>query len=86
MSTLAYIPQPNHARRVTIANNVKAHLAHAHISAAEMGRRIGMAQSTMSRRTTGAEPFDVDELGAIADILGVTLVDLITGKLPVNDL
>ncbi|CAN7237984.1 helix-turn-helix transcriptional regulator [Microbacterium sp. LjRoot45] len=86
MSDIAFLPRPNVERRQTIAKNVKAHLGHAGISGAEMGRRIGMTQSKMSRRTTAAEPFDIDELGAIADELDITVVDLITGKLPSNDL
>ena len=65
--------------RVSVAASVRAHYAAAGLSASGLAREIGMSQSKMSRRTTAVEPFDIDELGQIASVLGVSLVELISG-------
>ena len=65
--------------RVRIASAVRAHYGAAGLSAAALAREIGMSQSKMSRRTTASEPFDIDELSAIARVIGVSIVDLISG-------
>lgn len=36
-----------------------------------------MKQSTLARRMTGETAFDLDDLEAIADVLGVTVVELL---------
>lgn len=66
--------------RVRVASSVRAHYAAAGFSASALAREIGMTQSKMSRRTTAAEPFDIDELSAIAQVLEVDLTDLISGQ------
>lgn len=69
--------------RVRVASSVRAHYAAAGFSASALAREIGMTQSKMSRRTTAAEPFDIDELSAIAHVLEIDITDLISGqKLP----
>jgi len=40
---------------------------------------MGMTQQALSRRLSGDVPFDVDELGRIADLLGVP-VTLLFGE------
>lgn len=73
--------------RVRVASAVRAHYAAAGFSASALAREVGMSQSKMSRRTTAAEPFDIDELSAIARALEVDLADLITGtNLPARPL
>ncbi|WP_193596122.1 helix-turn-helix domain-containing protein [Microbacterium sp. YJN-G] len=73
--------------RLRVASAVRAHFGAAGLSASAVAREIGITQSKMSRRTTGAEPFDIDELSAIARVLHVELVDLITGtNLPARPL
>ena len=66
--------------RVRVASSVRAHYAAAGFSASALAREIGMTQSKMSRRTTAAEPFDIDELSAIAHVLEVDITDLISGQ------
>lgn len=47
------------------------------MSGAELGRRAGIKQSSISRRITGEVAFDMDDLEAIADVLGVAVGDLL---------
>ncbi|WP_295105801.1 helix-turn-helix domain-containing protein [uncultured Microbacterium sp.] len=65
--------------RIAVATAVRAHYSAAGLSASALAREIGMSQSKMSRRTTFAEPFDIDELSAIASVLDISIVDLISG-------
>lgn len=75
------------ADRIRIASAVRAHYSAAGYSASALAREIGMTQSKMSRRTTGVEPFDVDELSAISHVLNIEITDLITGtNLPARPL
>lgn len=59
------------------AEEIRVLLARRRISAAELARRAGMKQSTLARRMTGEIAFDLDDLEAIADVLGVTILDLL---------
>lgn len=52
-------------------------LARQKMSGAELGRRAGIKQSSISRRLTGETAFDMDDLEAIADVLGVEVGDLL---------
>lgn len=67
--------------RQEVAASIRAFIARAGISQSAAGRAIGVKQSTFSRRTNGQEPFDVDELGALATYFGVSLVELISGQI-----
>jgi len=62
-----------------VAREVRAELGRQRISAAALGRKLGKSQSYWSRRINGAIPFNVDELRAIAQLLGVPLHQLIPG-------
>jgi len=79
MSNIIRIHQDHPEARNEVASSVNAFIARAGVSKSAVAREIGMAQSTFSRRTTGAEPFDVDELGLLAAYFEVSLVDLISG-------
>jgi hypothetical protein len=63
--------------RDEIAAAVRAHFAVRSLSDTAAARLINKSQSWMSRRTTGETPIDADELGLIADALGITYVDLV---------
>ena len=73
--------QEDTSTRYEVASAVNAFIARAGVSKSAVARAIGMAQSTFSRRTTGAEPFNIDELGALAHYFDVALVELITGDI-----
>lgn len=56
-----------------VAAEVRAELARQKVSQETLCQRIGMSQSTLSRRITGDYPFDTTELAKIAEALGVTV-------------
>jgi transcriptional regulator with XRE-family HTH domain len=63
--------------RERTAEEIRVLLARRRISAAELARRTGMKQSTLARRMTGETAFDLDDLELIAEVLGVTVFDLL---------
>lgn len=68
-------------RRTTerTAASIRAELARRQISYSQLGRELGWKRSTTWRRVTGAQPFDVDELAAVASYLGLPVSSLIDG-------
>lgn len=54
-----------------VAAEVRAELARQRVSQETFSQRIGMSQSTLSRRLTGEIPFDTTELARVAEALGV---------------
>ncbi len=78
MSTASVTQLPSQTRaRADIAASVRAHLAVRQMSDSELARRIGMTQSQVSRRTNARLPFTSDDLGRIADVLELSVVELI---------
>lgn len=55
----------------TVAERVRAELAVKRVTGAELARRMGVSHAYVSRRLNGHEPFDVAELGEIADLIEV---------------
>ena len=72
------IPMETHeALARQIADEVRAAMARAGISQRDLADRTGLPLVTLSRRLTGkGKPFDVGELALIADVLGLSLVEL----------
>lgn len=54
-----------------VGAEVRGLLAKHRISQTAAGQRLGLSQAAMSRRINGEIPFNVDELSALADLLGV---------------
>jgi transcriptional regulator with XRE-family HTH domain len=67
---------PRGRLREHVAEEIRVLLARKRISAAELARRTGIKQSTMSRRMTGETAFDMDDLEVIAEVLGVEVGEL----------
>jgi transcriptional regulator with XRE-family HTH domain len=63
-----------------IAAHVSAALSTARIAQRDAASRTGIPITTLSRRLTGNSPFTVTELDLIAQLLGVTVSDLIAGE------
>jgi transcriptional regulator with XRE-family HTH domain len=63
--------------RELVAGELRATLARKRISAAELARRLGWSQSYMARRIDGRNALDMDDLEGIAEILEVTIADLL---------
>ena len=55
-----------------VARRLRGLLAEHRISGSALARELGMTQSAMSRRLTGETPLSLDEITAIADVLGIT--------------
>lgn len=60
-----------------VAEEIGVLLIRRRIKAFELAAKVGLSQSAMSRRMVGDQPFDLDELAKIADVLGVTIADLL---------
>lgn len=55
----------------SVAGEVRAHLARARISGRQAALQLGWTQPYMSRRLTGDIAFDVNDLEALAGLIGV---------------
>lgn len=60
-----------------VAATVRAELARRRISQTAVSERLEMSQASVSRRLTGDTPWDINELAAIADLIGVPLALLV---------
>lgn len=61
----------NFTRGSVVADNARAEIARRRLRQAVIAERLGMTQQSLSRRLTGVVPFSVDELTALAGLLGV---------------
>ena len=59
-------------RTAQVAANIRAELARQRVSQRTLADELGMSPAALSNRLAGATPIDVNELGAIADALGVS--------------
>jgi transcriptional regulator with XRE-family HTH domain len=60
-----------------VAAEVRAQAARKRITGARLAAATDMGPMSMSRRITGRQAFDVDELAAVAAVLGVRVQDLL---------
>src|SRR6266516_3383849 len=63
--------------RVRVAEEVRVALARKRMSAAKLGRALGVSQTYVWRRLNGETAFDLDDLERIAAILGVEIASLL---------
>lgn len=67
-------------RRERIGVNIRrARLARARMKQTDLAQQVGVAQSTISRLERGQVDSTVTRLSRIADVLDVTLADLVRG-------
>ena len=59
--------------------NVRAEMARQGVTQMVLARKIGISQAAVSARLRGTTPFDINELTAIAAVLGVPLATLLDG-------
>lgn len=69
------MPTAPHSHRV--ARNVRAEMARAGKNQQDIASHLGISQQSVSRRMSGSTPFTIDELAAIAGLLGVRLTELV---------
>jgi transcriptional regulator with XRE-family HTH domain len=60
-----------------VASNVRAELARRRLSQQALAAALGVSQTHVSRRLVGKVAFDVEELHAVADFLGLRVAALL---------
>lgn len=66
-----------HHSAVVIAN-IGAEIGRRRITQKKLGEMVGMSPAAISERQRGQTKWSIDELGAVADALGVPLAALVT--------
>lgn len=61
-----------------VAGNIRAEAARRGMTQVALARALGMSQSAVTTRWRGVARWQLDELDAVADILGVSVQDLVT--------
>ena len=61
----------------TVAANVRAEMARQKKRQTDLGEALGLTQGAVSKRLSGAVALDVNELGVIAEFLGVPVERLV---------
>lgn len=74
MTTLIVIDghKPGGRRSEEVAARFRSELGRLDISVSEAARRCCKSQAWMARRSSGKTPFDVDDLGVVCEILGMS--------------
>lgn len=63
----------------TTGANVRGEMARKGVNQTQMAEALGISQAAVSARLRGVTPFDINELAAIARLLGVTVERLVEG-------
>lgn len=63
-----------------VAANVRAELAAQKITGTALAARIGVTRTTMYRRLAGTAPWPIDEIDAVARVLGVSVEALLAER------
>ena len=61
-----------------VAGNVRAQAARLGLTQVALGARLGLTQGQITRRWKGQSAWQLNELGTVAAVLGVTVVDLVS--------
>jgi transcriptional regulator with XRE-family HTH domain len=69
----------DHTLSAHVATEVRAYLARRRLSASKAAKAIGWKQQYLARRLSGDVAFDVDELGALAELLDCRVTDFFGG-------
>jgi transcriptional regulator with XRE-family HTH domain len=59
-----------------VAGELRAHMARRRISSRKIAHQLGWSEVYLSRRLTGAVPFNVNDLAAVAEILDLPISSL----------
>lgn len=65
--------------RELVAAELRAHLARQRLSGRALAKMLGENQTWVSRRLAGHVPLDTDDLQRIAEVLGLTPMELLAG-------
>ena len=64
----------------TVAANIRGELAARYVSQQDIADLLGKKQQNVSQRLAGKTPFTLDEVGIIANYLGVDIADLFRAR------
>lgn len=67
---------------VVIGRNIRAEMVRRGIRQVDLAQTLGMLQSSLSARLSGRIAFDVNELHAVAEALGMPACELLSGSKP----
>ena len=65
-----------------VAENVRAEVARHRLPQSAIAEALGLSQQAVSRRLTGGVPFELDEVQAIAGLIGVPTALLLAESEP----
>jgi transcriptional regulator with XRE-family HTH domain len=74
---LALVSTPNPE---SVAGEVRAALARRQITQTSLAEATGRSQAYWSKRLNGSVPLDVADLAAVADLTGVPVESLVSGR------
>lgn len=63
-----------------VAGNLRAEMARQKLGGVDLAALLKCSQQSASRRVTGVQAIDLDELPRIAEWLGVSVFDLVTDR------
>ena len=66
-------------QHIDVAANVRAELARRRITQTDVAQRLGVTRQNVAQRLNGSVDFRVGELILIANMLGITIGDLVGG-------
>lgn len=66
-------------QQIDVAANVRAELARRRITQTDVAQRLGVSRQNVAQRLNGSVDFRVGELISIANMLGITIGDLVGG-------
>ena len=66
-------------QHIDVAANVRAELARRRITQTDVAQRLGVTRQNVAQRLNGSVDFRVGELIAVADMLGITIAELLDG-------
>lgn len=66
-------------QQIDVAANVRAELARRRITQTDVAQRLGVSRQNVAQRLNGSVDFRVGELISVADMLGITIAELLDG-------
>ena len=78
MSTLAVRPDEDISTIDIVAGNIRAEAARLGLTQVALGKALGISQGSITKRWKGLIPWQLGELDAVAEVLGVSVIDLVT--------
>lgn len=71
------IPSMTSPTSQAAAGTIRAEAARRQISHRELAEKLGMSKAALSRRMTGVQAWDLEELHAVAGLFGMDVRDLL---------